>query len=116
MPGLNVEGRIVEEMYRSQERIPQLNVCALDLLGRCNPPSLALNPQRRDDLNRLYHLLHIRNNDRVGKKRASRRGGQLALVHPQGEKRQSLAAQMLLHCFAAINSRQEPIAFLHLLQ
>ena len=93
-----------------------MNVCATDLLSRCNSPALALNPQRRDDLGRLYHLLHVRNINRSGKKRTSRRGGQLTLVHPQGEQRQSLATQMLLHRLAAINSRQEPIAFLHLLQ
>ena len=88
----------------------------MELLDGYNPPALTLNAQRRDDFDGLCRLLHIRNINRVSKKRESQRNGQLALIHPQGEKRQGLAAQMLLHRFTAINSRQESVAFLHLLQ
>ena len=59
----------------------------MELLDGCNLPTLTLNTQRRDDLDRLRCLLHVRNINRRRKKRASRRGGQLTLVHPQGEKR-----------------------------
>lgn len=41
---------------------------------------LTLNAQRRDNLGRLRSLLHIRDRNRGGKKRASQRSGELALV------------------------------------
>ena len=116
MPGLNVEGRIIPRIHRGQERPPQLNVGTVELFGGCDPPVLTLNAQRRDDFGRLYGLRHVRNINRIGKKCASQWRGQLTLVHPQGEQRQDLAAQVLLHRFTAVNSRQEPVAFLHLLQ
>lgn len=53
---------------------------------------LTLNAQRRNHFGRLGGLLHIRDHHRVGKKCASRGRGQLALVAPQGEQRQGLAA------------------------
>ena len=86
MPGLKVEGRIVVPIQRGPERSPQRDGVVVNRLGGCSFPVLALNAQCRDDFGRLGALLHIRDHNRVGKKRASRGRD------PQGEQRQDLAA------------------------